>query len=147
MRKAEQTCKPGSVKNDHLSTLAVTDRLKPPPENGRAGHMFSHGVAPDRVYSGRLSPTVGRALTSVFPPLPRHAETKFLRKPRSRDEAVYLCCTFPKVAFGGRYPLSLPCGARTFLVHSFSACVRGCPAYSPIYFTPKMIICQLCEYV
>ena len=31
------------------------------------------------------------------------------------DEAVYLCCTFPEVAFGGRYPLSLPCGARTFL--------------------------------
>ena len=29
--------------------------------------------------------------------------------------AVYLCCTFPEVAFGGRYPLSLPCGARTFL--------------------------------
>ena len=31
------------------------------------------------------------------------------------DEAVYLCCTFPEVAFGGRYPLFLPCGARTFL--------------------------------
>ncbi|MGM9553042.1 MAG: hypothetical protein ACI3V2_01945, partial [Faecousia sp.] len=25
-------------------------------------------------------------------------------------------CTFPEVAFGGRYPLSLPCGARTFLM-------------------------------
>ena len=32
------------------------------------------------------------------------------------DEAVYLCCTFPEVAFGGRYPLSLPYGARTFLM-------------------------------
>ena len=32
------------------------------------------------------------------------------------DEAVYLCCTFPEVAFGGRYPLFLPCGARTFLM-------------------------------
>ena len=30
--------------------------------------------------------------------------------------AVYLCCTFPEVAFGGRYPLSLPYGARTFLM-------------------------------
>ena len=29
--------------------------------------------------------------------------------------AVYLCCTFPRVAPGGCYPLSLPCGARTFL--------------------------------
>ncbi len=30
-------------------------------------------------------------------------------------EAVSLCCTFPGVAPGGCYPLSLPCGARTFL--------------------------------
>ena len=37
------------------------------------------------------------------------------------DEAVYLCCTFPEVAFGGRYPLSLPCGARTFLMNGLSA--------------------------
>ena len=36
------------------------------------------------------------------------------------DEAVYLCCTFPEVAFGGRYPLSLPCGARTFLMDRLS---------------------------
>ena len=37
------------------------------------------------------------------------------------DEAVSLCCTFPEVAFGGRYPLSLPCGARTFLTRGLSA--------------------------
>ena len=36
------------------------------------------------------------------------------------DEAVSLCCTFPEVAFGGRYPLSLPCGARTFLMDRLS---------------------------
>ena len=30
--------------------------------------------------------------------------------------AVYLCCTIPKVTLGGRYPLSLPCAARTFLI-------------------------------
>ena len=40
--------------------------------------------------------------------------------------AVYLCCTFPEVAFGGRYPLSLPCGARTFLMDGLSACPRDC---------------------
>ena len=45
------------------------------------------------------------------------------------DEAVYLCCTFPEVAFGGRYPLSLPCGARTFLMAGLSPLPRGCPAY------------------
>ena len=32
-----------------------------------------------------------------------------------KPPAVYLCCTFPRVAPGGCYPLSLPCGARTFL--------------------------------
>ena len=30
--------------------------------------------------------------------------------------AVYLCCTIPEVTLGGRYPLSLPCAARTFLI-------------------------------
>ena len=49
--------------------------------------------------------------------------------------AVYLCCTCPRVAPGGCYPLSLPCGARTFLTHSLSACARGCSACSPDYFT------------
>ena len=33
-----------------------------------------------------------------------------------QSTAVYLCCTFPGVTPGGRYPLSLPCGARTFLI-------------------------------
>ena len=50
-------------------------------------------------------------------------------------EAVYLCCTFPEVAFGGRYPLSLPCGARTFLMNRLSPCSRDCLAYSHTYFT------------
>ena len=69
--------------------------------------MSLHGVAPDRVYSdGRLA---RRRVSSylAFPPLPGAG------KPRRR--AVYLCCTFPRVAPGGCYPLSLPCGARTFL--------------------------------
>ena len=65
---------------------------------------------------------------SVAPPLPKR--TALLGSFRSyggqnreydkeygvcSDVAVSLCCTFPEVAFGGRYPLSLPCGARTFL--------------------------------
>ena len=31
--------------------------------------------------------------------------------------AECFCCTFPTVTCGGRYPSSLPCGARTFLMH------------------------------
>ena len=40
----------------------------------------------------------------------------FSRSTDIKDEAVYFCCTFPQIALGGRYPLSLPCGARTFLM-------------------------------
>ena len=49
----------------------------------------------------------------AFPPLPRCAGR--------RCGAVYLCCTFPQIALGGRCPLSLPCGARTFLMRGLSA--------------------------
>ena len=52
----ERVCKPGSVLNGHLSRPDVAIGLKPPPESGRAGHMLSHGVASDRVYSMNLSP-------------------------------------------------------------------------------------------
>ena len=48
--------------------------------------------------------------------------------------AVYLCCTCPGVTPGGRYPLSLPYEARTFLTHGLSSCARGCAAWSRCYF-------------
>ena len=78
-----------------------------------------HGVAPDRVYSGPMLPWGRVSSYLAFPPLPA--------KP-----AVSLCCTIPEVAFGGRYPLSLPYGARTFLIDGLSACPRDCLAYSQI---------------
>ncbi len=96
--------------------------------------LLSHGVASDRVYSDGHFHAVGRALISAFPSLP--CPEKY------RNKAVYLCCTFPEVAFGGRYPLSLPCEARTFLMHSLSACARGCPACSDKYNTSKSRKCQ-----
>ena len=52
---------------------------------------------------------------------------------RGRLPAVYLCCTCPRVTPGGRYPLSLPYGARTFLTHRLSPCARGRSACSPAY--------------
>ena len=80
----------------------------------------------------------------TFPPLPRRRKlhiprpaasgssrsfrcassphkTFVLRGPHFWAAAVYLCCTFPQIALGGRYPLSLPCGARTFLMRGLSA--------------------------
>ena len=60
--------KPSSVHYGHQSRRIVANTLKPPPENGRVSLLFSHGVAPDRVYSTHMSPCRGWALTSPFHP-------------------------------------------------------------------------------
>ena len=57
--------------------------------------------------------------------------------PRS---AVYFCCTFPEVAFGGRYPLSLPCGARTFLMTGLSPPPRDCLSNSFLFYRRRRIL-------
>ena len=72
----------------------------------------------------------------TFSPLPM---TGF----QDRSWAVSLCCTCPEVTLGGRYPLSLPCGARTFLIRGLSACVRGCLTWSRKYCTPRKAKCQI----
>ena len=60
----------------------------------------------------------------------------FLRGPHLiGTEAVSLCCTCPGVTPGRRYLLSLPCGARTFLIWVLSVPIRGCPPRSRIYCT------------
>ena len=106
----EQNCKPGSVFDSHLSRRIVAGTLKPPREQPGQPPCSHTGVAPDRVYSDGQFPAVGCALTAPFHP--------YWQTPASASHlpAVYLCCTFPEVAFGGRYPLSLPYGARTFLM-------------------------------
>ena len=61
---------------------------------------------------------------------------------RQSAQVVYFCCTFPQIALGGRYPLSLPCGARTFLTASLSASPRDCLSYSQTYFNVSLGACQ-----
>ena len=96
-----RVCKPGSVIDSHLSKPKIARGFQPPPWDGRANHLSLHGVAPDRVYIVEpVSLQAGCALTAPFHP--------YLA-------AVSLCCTCPGVTPGGRYPLSLPYGARTFL--------------------------------
>ncbi len=63
--------------------------------------------------------------------------------PQWGDAAVSFCCTGPGVTPGGRYPLSLPCGARTFLTGGLSASPRGCPTRSPGYCNPFKRDCQM----
>ncbi len=98
--------KPGSVIDSHLSKPKIARGFQPPPRDGRANLLSLHGVAPDRVYIIKpVSLQAGCALTAPFHPCLRILY----------PQAVYLCCTCPGVTPGGRYPLSLPCGARTFL--------------------------------
>ena len=120
--KHEQNYKPGSVFDSHLSRRTVASTLQPPPGSGRANHALPSTVllrieftAMDTLEpSGALLPHLS-TLTSLHP---------------KGEKAVYLCCTFPQIALGGRYPLSLPCGARTFLIDGLSACPRDCLSYS-----------------
>ena len=97
----DRVCKPGSV----LTAIYLVPQLLTGSSHllGAVGFtiLLLHGVAPDRVYIVKpMSPWAGCALTAPFHP--------YLA-------AVYLCCTCPGVTPGGHYPLSLPCGARTFL--------------------------------
>ena len=124
--QCEQVCKPGSVFDRHLSSRTVADAVKPPRE--RPGKP----VAPIAVLL-RIEFTATDTLEPSGELLPR-LSTLTARQHRA---AVYLCCTFPEVAFGGRYPLSLPCGARTFLMNRLSPCSRDCLAYSQVYFTKR----------
>ena len=98
----EQVYKPGSVFDSHLSKRIVAGALQPPRE--RTGRP----IAPIAVLL-RIEFTASDTLEPMGELLPRLSTL-------TSEEAVYLCCTFPEVAFGGRYPLSLPCGARTFLM-------------------------------
>ena len=71
----------------------------------------------------RIEFTASTCLHAMGELLPRLSTLTILM--RSISIAVYLCCTCPRVTPGGRYPLSLPCGARTFLMHRLSPCARG----------------------
>ena len=131
----EQNYKPGSVFDSHLSTRRVAAALKPPRE--RPGQPIAPIPVLLRIEFTATVAFTRRRVSSylAFPPLPR-------RLLAQADEAVYLCCTFPEVAFGGRYPLSLPCGARTFLTASLSASPRDCLSYSQTYFSVSLGACQ-----
>ena len=130
---ATQVYKPGSV----LTAIYLALRL--PAGSSRLHRTAGPALCPstallrDRVYSVKpMLPWAGWALTPPFHP--------YLA-------AVSLCCTCPGVTPGGRYPLSLPFGARTFLIRSLSACVRGCPTWSRKYCTPIRRNCQMsCKF-
>ena len=130
---ATRVYKPGSV----LTAIYLAAQLPAQSSrlHGAVGHTLCSSTAllRDRVYIVKpMLPWAGWALTPPFHP--------YL-------SAVYLCCTCPGVTPGGRYPLSLPCGARTFLIWGLSAPIRGCPTWSRKYCTANKPKCQMsCKF-
>ena len=160
----EQVCKPGSVFDSHLSKRAVAGALQPPRE--RTGRPIApipvllriEFTASDTLEpTGALLPHLSTFSRSTLP-FPvctfclHHAggtgvsgETACAlaaNPERQSAQVVYFCCTFPQITLGGRYPLSLPCGARTFLTASLSSSPRDCLLYSHNYFSPSGGACQ-----
>ena len=131
---ATQIYKPGSVLTAiYLAPqlLAGSSRLL---EAVGSTCCFSTALLRDRVYS-------------VKPMLPWAEQAMNLLFHLSCNAVVSLCCTCPEIALGGRYPLSLPYGARTFLIRGLSACVRGCPTWSRKYCTANKPKCQMsCKF-
>jgi len=121
--------KPGSVLTAIYLVVQLLTRSSRLLEAVGPTCMLLHGVASDRVYSTPVFPRSGCALTTPF-----HYD-----RPKA---ATSLCCACPEVTLGGRYPLSLPYEARTFLTWCFSASSRGCPTQLRLYFTAFYLECQ-----
>ena len=113
---ATQVYKPGSV----LTAIYLAPRL--PAGSSRLLGTVGRTYVPPRRCSG-IEFTAPACLHGAGALLP-HLFT-MTGKP-----ATSLCCTCPEVTLGGRYPLSLPCGARTFLIWNLSVSIRGCPAFA-----------------
>ena len=96
----------------HADACALTARFHPYLV-GANFISFASPQAAKLIHSLRLLCRQSGALPAVFAQL---GDIVFSRSTDIKDEAVYFCCTFPQIALGGRYPLSLPCGARTFLM-------------------------------
>ena len=120
----ELVCKPGSVFSDHLS-VARRCRRAQAASSERPGRPSCSSTALLRIeFTARtcLHAAGGRLSPPFHPYCGGRAAA-----------AVYLCCTCPRVTPGGRYPLSLPCGARTFLTHRLSPYARGRSACSQMH--------------
>ena len=122
----EQICKPGSV----LTVIYLPVPL--PARSSHPGSGRANLYAPIPVLL-RIEFTASHCLQPTGELLP-HLSTLTTAQ---RAVAVSLCCTCPEVAFGGRYPLSLPCGARTFLTDRLSPCPRDCLIYSRYVLYPS----------
>ena len=103
-RYNELDCKPGYVESDHLSRSYVAIKLKRPTWNA-AGNC----IIPQVPLGNHIWSCFGWGLQSL---LCYHSSGELLPRlstlTAAEAAAVYFCCTFPRVASGGRYPLSCP---------------------------------------
>ena len=121
--------KPGSVSDDHLSRPAVTNRLKRPTFRAGTGRpQAMKPCCPFRSCSGwgLHEGYVTILLRELLP----HDFTLTTGIPVRRCVSV---APFPMVTHAGRYPASLPCGARTFLTQHGAARDRLC--YPHVLYT------------
>ncbi len=114
--------------NSHLSSLYITIEFKPPNGRWRAALASLVGVAPDGVYTARYVTIPAVSSYLAFSSLPLWA--------------VIFCCTFLKVSLTGRYPASLLCGARTFLVRCLSTLLYATIQFTILYYTHFLYFCQ-----
>ena len=99
--------KPGSVSDNHLSWLPVTRKLMRPTYRAATGRRFFCPIWSCSEW-GLHEKYVTISPCELLP----HNFNLTTALPVS---AECFCCTFPIVTYAGRYPASLPCGARTFL--------------------------------
>ena len=99
--------KPGSVSDNHLSWLPVTRKLLRPTYRAATGRRFFCPIWSCSEW-GLHEKYVTISPCELLP----HNFNLTTALPVS---AECFCCTFPIVTYAGRYPASLPCGARTFL--------------------------------
>ena len=118
-----QVYKPGSVLDDHLSRRHIAMPLKRSTSRAAAGSCH---ICPISTLL-RMGFTRPPCLQGAGELLPHH----FNLTTALPVSAECFCCTFPMVTHAGRYPASLPCGARTFLVtpHQHSGETRDRLAY------------------
>ena len=120
----EQDCKPGSVSDSHLSTRRVAACAPATP--GAVGPTLGREAPAPIPVLLRIEFTASDTLEPTGALLP-HLST-LIRQ--IATGSLFLLHFSSESLCGGRYPLSLPCGARTFLTASLSALPRDRLSYS-----------------
>lgn len=105
--------KPGSVLDDHPSCTAIACSI----QRLTLGRQRATALYDPFLVLLRMGFTRPSCLQNAGELLPHH----FNLTTALPVSAECFCCTFPIVTYAGRYPASLPCGARTFLMRGLSA--------------------------